>query len=104
VCIAQKKSERGKQCSKGNIHRHHLGQKSYTRKRKEWIKEKRLPPPTADSSISGSSSLISENVENRALEWCLAHKKRTKEGTYETDPNKPETARVVSQVVSSSFT
>ena len=96
--MAQKKSEIGKQCSQGNIHRHTLGQKSYSRKRKDWVKEERLVPPSESSTAK--SSVVSSAVQNRALEWCLAHQRPTKDGKWEVDPTKVETARVVKEVVS----
>ena len=92
------KSEIGKQCSQGNINRHTLGQKSYSRKRKDWVKEERLPPPAESSTAE--SSVVSSSVQNRALEWCLAHQRPTKDGKWEVDPTKVETVRVVQQVVS----
>ena len=97
-CLIQKKSEIGKQCSQGNIHHHPLGQKSYSRKRKDWVKEERLPPPS-ERSI-GESSVVSSAVQNRALEWCLAHQRHTQDGKCEVDLTKVETVRVVKQVVS----
>ena len=95
----QAKSDVNKQCSTGNIHSHKLGQKSYSRKRKDWEKEGRIPAPTESST--GESSVVSRSsVDNRALFWALAHESRTKDGKWEVDPKKVENARVVKQVVS----
>ena len=62
------------------------------------MKEERLPPPS-ESSIA-ESSVVSSAVQNRELEWCLAHQSRTQDGKWEVNPTKVETLRVVKQVVS----
>ena len=96
--LAQQKSEKGKESSNAKVHHHTLGQKSYSRWRPEWEKEKRLPTPSESSTAE--SSVVSERVQSRAMEWCLAHQSRTKAGQWGVDPNKVETTRVVNQVVS----
>jgi hypothetical protein len=73
---------------------------SYSRARPKWVKENRLPPPTESTTTESTSSVLSDRFQQRAREWCLAHQKRTKDGKWEVDPNKVETARVVSKVVS----
>jgi len=94
--LHQRRSDIGKTCTAGNIHRHTLGQKSYARKIPEWEKEGLLSTPS-DSSTA-QSSVVSPAVQNRALVWCLAHQSKTKDGKREA--KNPETAEVVSKVVS----
>ena len=72
---------------------------SYSRKRKVWAEQNRLPAPKASDS-GESSTVCNERLQNRPLEWCLAHQKLTKDGKWEVDPKKTETVRVVQKVVS----
>lgn len=44
---------------------------------------------------------VTESVgSSRAREWVLAHQGRNEDGTWGVNPNRPETVRVVDQVVS----
>lgn len=77
-----------------------MGQKSYSRKRKEWIEAKLLPVREGEGTSGENSSTVDDLVANRPLEWCLSHTKPTKDGKREANPNKHETVRVVNLVVS----
>lgn len=91
---------------KENIHRHRLGRKSYYRARRDWIRQQRLPnSEQSESSVvtEGSevtSKPLSERVQYRSLEWILAREKRMSDGTWDVDPDKPQTVAVAKQVVS----
>ena len=76
-----------------------MGQRSYNRAEKTWIKEGRLPPPPdVDTNDAGTSSTLRKS--RRPLLWKLAHEKKYPDGSWAIDQSSKKTLEVAQKIVS----